>query len=153
MSKMTQQIRDNWLRSYSRRIRRLANDADILASGSRRISDMLSRQGRELGDFFRALDETIAFGKEIQARQDAMAGQAREDSEVAADFAHEAAHAVTLALNLPEFLEATDTSARFTIPAGATEEMVQKVIDNLSGEIRRTAKSGGAVTFGLVVRK
>jgi len=140
------------MRRSGRRTVQAAAAADVVAAQFKEISSTLLQTSPHFEAGVVALREVLAYMETVKAEVDAAAGHAAEGAMLAADHAHELAQVATVVSNLPELDGVDETIAgRYTLPDGATEAMLERVLLNLEADIRRAAGSGG-ITFELVAR-
>lgn len=153
MSKTSDKVRESLQRKTGRRTIRAAEASDVIAANFKDISAALLQTDTRFTTAVEAMSEVLAFMEIVKSEVGTLAGRALEGAELAADHAHDMAHVATLVANMPDVIEAVkELEGRYTLPAGANEEMVRKVIKNLEGDLRRASGKGG-VTFELLVRR
>lgn len=139
-------------RSNKERIRRLVDAGAVLAAEQEQIAQALLREDPRFADAITAMDEVTAFFRQIHGEYQAITGHAAEGAETAMDHLHELRAAATVAINLPEIMEAQPIGLE-EIPAEAGEPNIEQLVYSLGVRIRRWRQEhpGAVLRVGLVL--
>lgn len=153
MARTSDKIRESLQRKTGRRTIRAAEASDVVSANFKEMADTLLKTDTRFAAAVEAMGEVLSFMEIVKSEVATLAGRALEGAELAADHAHDMAHVATLVANMPDVIEAVkELEGRYTLPVGASEEMIRKVITNLENDLRRATGKGG-VTFELLVRR